>query len=148
MPLRTLLFSVLIAASAPSFAIYKCESGGKIGYSDSPCPNGRKLDVDSEPSADAPAAKEQARRDKAALRRIDAEKRKLEAQEEKEQRRAAHANAARQKKCKTLAMRSKWADEDAASATGKSAHKARLKANRIAEQLAMECDNKSRLEGA
>lgn len=148
MVLRTLLFSVFIAASAPALAIYKCESGGKIGYSDAPCPNGRKLDVDHAPPPDAQSAKDQARRDKAALRRIDAEKRKLEAREEKEHRRAAHASAAREKKCKTLAMRSKWADQDAASAIGKSAHKAKLKASRLAEQFATECDSKSRLEGA
>ncbi len=148
MLLRTLLFSVFIAASAPSFAIYKCESGGKINYSDTPCPNGRKLEIDSAPPVDAGTAKEQARRDKAALRRIDAEKRKLEAQEEKEHRRTAHASAARQKKCKALAMRAKWADEDAASATGKSAHKAKLKASRMAERFALECDNKALLEGA
>lgn len=137
--LRIILFSVFMAASAPSLAVYKCESGGKTIYSDTPCPNGRQLNIDGAPPGDAEAARKQAEREKTALRRIDADRRKQEAQDEKQQRRVAHANAARQKKCKALAMRTKWADQDAAAATGKTAEKAKIKARRVAEQFETEC---------
>lgn len=145
--LRALTTALLLSVAAPAFAIYKCDTNGKVMYSEAPCPGGKVLDIDTAPPADASKADKQAARERrATLRmekretlRMENERRKREAREEREQRRAAKAHAAKQKKCATLVRRQRWAEEDAASATGRSADKARRKARRAAEVVEDEC---------
>lgn len=137
-----LLLCIALPMSAPAFAVYKCVVDGKVGYSDTPCPEGRVSELASASTGDtalAESARKQAEQEKAALKRMENERHKREAKEEKEQQRAAAARAVRQKKCATLALRKKWADEDAAAATGKSADKTRRKARRAGEQFDVEC---------
>jgi hypothetical protein len=123
----------------PAFAIYKCEANGAITYSDAPCPGGKQLDIPGAEQPDAANAKQRAMRDKQALARLENERRKQELQDEKDRKKSARARAALEHKCATLDRRRKWAVEDAASATGKSADKAKRKARRAEELFEAEC---------
>lgn len=143
--LRPLLIGVLLSCTAPSFAIYKCETGGKVSYSDTECAGGKALDINAAPPADASGASRQAMQEKRQVERLEKARHKREAMEERALQRAAKADAARQKKCATLARRQKWADEDAASAVGKTGETARRKARRIAEEHLAECGRQDTL---
>ncbi|MES2538427.1 MAG: DUF4124 domain-containing protein [Pseudomonadota bacterium] len=139
---RLLLLSLLIAFSPPALAVYKCEADGKVGYGDTPCPGGKTLDLrETVSSTPAAAAKQPVSRDKAELKRIDNERRRHEAREEQERKTAARILYARQKKCSSLALRTKAAGDHAALAAGKSADKSRLKARRAARAFDAECSN-------
>lgn len=127
------------ALSTPAFAIYKCEANGTVTYSDAPCPGGKLLDIGESSPHDAADAQRRAAREKQALARIESERRKQEAKEETERRKSARAHASRERKCASLERRRKWAAEDAASATGKSADKAKRKARRAEEVFEAEC---------
>lgn len=138
--LRILLIFSLASFSAPSWAIYKCESGGATLYTEAPCPGGKSMHLsDSGNPADAAQAQQQTAKEKKELARLETARHKREAIEEKEQERASRAAGARQKKCASLAQRKKWMMEDAANATGKSAAKANLKVRRMAEKYELEC---------
>jgi hypothetical protein len=136
----TFLFALI---AAPAFAVYKCESNGQVTYSDAPC-RGKTLSlansIDAEvPGTNVASAKEKLAREKKEVTRLEKERHKREAAEEKEQKKVAKADAVKRKKCSTLAHRKKWADEDAAAATGKSREKAQRKARRAAETHQAEC---------
>lgn len=143
--MRTLLMlSFLVTLSAPAMAINKCESGGKITYSDEPCRNSKAVKFDApsgnEPlAADTENARQQAMREKNELKRLESERRQREAQEDKEHQKLARADAAKKKKCAELALQQKWAEEDANRASGKSADKVKRTARRKAEKFQMEC---------
>ncbi len=133
---RILLFSLFFSFCAPALAVYKCESDGKVGYSETPCPDGQLLDLNtSVRDADAAQAKQQITADKKKLANMENTRHKREAIEE----RAARVQAAKYKKCAALAQRKKWALEDAASASGKSSAKARRNAQRLSEKYELEC---------
>ncbi|MDB5764203.1 MAG: hypothetical protein JWQ21_3198 [Herminiimonas sp.] len=146
---KILLLSLLISFSAPALAIYKCESNGKITYSDEPCRGGKVLDVDpasgktaasdAADAADAADAGKQITREKSEVKRLENERHKREAKDEQAQQKAARISAAKHKKCVSLAMRKKWGEEDAAAASGKSAEKAKRNARRKAEKYETEC---------
>lgn len=137
--LKILLTGLLLSGSASSFAIYKCDAGGKTTYSDTECPGGKTLDVNIAVPAGATDAARQAREEKYALDRLERARNKREAKEERERQRAAKTAAAQQKKCSALARKQKWAEEDAATVTGRSAETARRKARRKAEEYEAEC---------
>jgi hypothetical protein len=137
--LRPLLLSIFVCASAPAFAIFKCESGGKVTYSDTNCSGGRVLDVNGAPATDAPKAVRQAEQEKKSLKRLESEQRKQTAQEDRARQRIARTEAMRRQKCTSLERRQRWADEDAAHATGKSAERAKRKARHATEQYQDEC---------
>ncbi len=130
-------FSFLLAS--PAFAIYKCESDHGTVYSDTPCPNAKLVNINSAVPADADDARRQAAKEKKSLKQLEDARHKAERIDEKDRQRAARAQAASRKACAKLALRKKWADEDAASATGKSADKARRKARRAEEYFQTEC---------
>lgn len=137
--LRSLLIGFSLSWSVPSFAIYKCEADGKVSYSDEECTGGKTLDISNATPADAAESQQRLDREKRLLSRLENERQKQDARVEKERLRTAKANADQQKKCATLARRQKWADEDAALATGKSGEKARQRARRAAEQYDEAC---------
>lgn len=136
---RHMLTALMMLCTAPAFAIYKCESGGRVIYSDAVCINGKVLDINAAQPADADAAMRHAAQEKRQAEQLERSRQKREASEEKEHKRAARAEAAQQKKCDTLARRQKWAEEDAASAAGRKADTARRKARRAAEEYLAEC---------
>lgn len=136
-----LLACLCYGMSLHAHALYKCEAQGKVSYADTPCAGGKPLNLDEQPAASADAAEAAQRhaRNKSELKRLEDTRRKRDAQDEKEQLRLARANRAKTKKCATLAQRQKWAQEDAAQASGKSAGKATVKARRAAETFELEC---------
>ena len=139
--LRVLLPAALVSAAIPAFAIYKCEAGAKVTYSDSACVSGQSTDLGNpatRPDNTAHARRELAQQ-KAEVKRLENARHKQEAQQDKLRKAAARTEAARQKKCASLARRKKWADEDAATATGKSRESARRKARRANEVYGSEC---------
>ncbi len=137
---RGALLGLLAAACSPALAIYKCEADGRTAYSDTPCPGGQVLGIAPAPSAaDLVRSEKQAARDRARIKQSENEKRKLEAQEEKERQRAAHVAAAHRKRCSLLERRKSYAEEDAASAKGKSVARAKLRARRVEEKFEEEC---------
>jgi hypothetical protein len=143
--MRTLLIlSFLVVLSAPAIAINKCESNGKISYSDEPCRNSKAVKFDASPSieplaADTANARQRAMREKNELKRIESDRRQHEAQEDKEHQKLARADAGKKKKCADLALQQKWAEEDANRASGKSADKIKRTARRKAEKFQLEC---------
>lgn len=134
---HALMALCLLSCSIPALAVYKCEEGGKVSYSDLDCPDGRQLDI-AVPAPD-PASARQLAQEKTALQRLENDRHKREAKEEKEQLRVAHAMASRKRKCDALARRVKWAEEDSRLAHGRSSEKTKRKAHRLAEQYDGEC---------
>ena len=140
--MRLLISLLLFTCSLPALAVYKCEAGGTVSYSDLPCSTGKSSVIGTghntigiEP-APADARLEQ---QKAELQRLQETRRRREAQDEKTAQKMAKARAAQQKKCAKLTLQQKWREEDAAMAVGKSAEKARQKARRMAEAVQLEC---------
>lgn len=136
---KAFLLCLSLAVSAPALAIYKCESEGKTSYSDSPCPDGKILEVNTTPLGDPGEAGRHAVQEKSQLTRLEKERHKREAIEAREQKSAARAGAARQKKCATLALRQKRAHEAVRSSVGKANARARLKVQHITEEYEAEC---------
>lgn len=138
----TLLLLILLTFSAPALAIYKCESGGKTTYSDTPCHNAsgnmKEIAVTA-PSSDTKAAQQKLAQDKKELQRLEARRHKEEAATERERQIRFKAHEAKKKKCENLALRSKWAKEDAAHAPIKKEARAKRKALRAAEKQHLEC---------
>lgn len=143
--LRILLTSSLLLLSQPAFAIYKCNNGEKISYRDTPCTDGKGTDItDQVQDKRSTAATETMRRtsqQKQEAERLAAERHKREAQDDKARRIVARSTALKAKKCASLAQRVKWANEDAASASGKAAEKAKRKARRITDSYQVQCSN-------
>ena len=134
--------TIILFSTPPAHAVYKCEDKGQVTYRDEPCKGGKVLNVQGEQTAATPeqlAAQERAAREKRELTRLEKERREKEAIEEREMQKAAKAQAAKQKKCRTLELKKKWAEQDAAAATGKSVEKARRNAVRKAEKYEVEC---------
>ncbi len=136
-----LLLALLMSCSAPALALYKCGSDGKITYGDLPCLNGKTQDT-FDPSAVTESAysPQQLAADKAKVERLERTRHQREAKEELVQRQASHAAAKHRKNCQALALKQRWAQEDARQAAGKSAEKARIKASRSTEKYQLSCE--------
>jgi hypothetical protein len=137
--LRTILLCFLVSFSVPAMALYKCKSGDSITYSDKPCAGGETLGIGNLPAADTLQARRQAAEEQKQLKRLENERRKRDAQDDKNRQRAMHDHAVKQKRCTSLALRKKWATESVAEATGKSSEKAKQKLRRAEEQFETEC---------
>jgi hypothetical protein len=139
------------ALGQPAFAqVYKCQADGKVEYGDRPCASGESVTL-SVPrlAANAPGAGEPARREREALLQLEKMRLAREMREERERdialrEQRAHAREqrtleAQRRKCARMRLRQKWADEDRARLTGKTAEMARTRARRDAEMMAVEC---------
>ena len=133
-----LLLCLTLSVSAPALAVYKCESDGKVSYSDLPCDDAKPLDVDTR-SPDASDASRKLAQEKNKLKKLEHERHKREAAEQRELKNASRKSAARHKKCNTYLRRLKWANEDVAASTGRANEKAKRKARRITEEYEAEC---------
>jgi hypothetical protein len=140
--LLPLAFACLFSPMAMAGTIYKCVENGKISYADQPCgKNPVALDLRVAPAAPGEAA-ERLARSKAYLAGVEAER----AGEEERAARAARAAARvqreaaqQQRRCDKLRLQTRWAEEDSRRAQGDAAERARIKARRDAEALAVEC---------
>lgn len=135
-----LAFSFNLATTAQ--AAYRCESGGKVTYSDVPCGGSAKAvdnTVISDPQ-DVRDARRHAAQDKRDLQRIEQSHDRQLKQDEAAERRANQRASTQQKKCAKLAMRAKWAKEDAEyGGKIKAINKAERKRKHAEEQYALEC---------
>ena len=138
--LISLLVLGALCHAAAAQTIYKCDSGGKLTYGDQPCTAGTasELAVPAAPAPD-PGLQQRLKRQKAMVEQLDKERLASAALQERERARNARLGAARRQQCDRLRLRKKWADEDLARAGGKEAMPLRIKAQRQAEQLALEC---------
>lgn len=148
--LRIILPLLLCGLFTPSHAIYKCQAQGSVTYSDRPC-EGRPLDL---PPPPPPSSSSSAKSDNSgsdALRREKSEVTRLQRIREQRERQdqqirdlaargaAARGAAARERKCKSLSLQLRWREEDLREANLQETKKARVRARRAAEKLAMEC---------
>ncbi|NNG25431.1 DUF4124 domain-containing protein [Telluria aromaticivorans] len=132
----------LLAGAASAATIYKCTEGGKVSYNDRPC--GATAVVLAAPSAPGdPAATAEAveriARERALLQGIEKERAARAEQQAGEAERSQRAAALERRRCDKLRLQRKWADEDIARAGRDEAERARLKARRQGEALAVEC---------
>lgn len=131
----------LLTFSPPALAIYKCESGERVVYSDTPCRSGKTttLDIDTGPIGGPEAAQQRTEQDRKELQKLENARQKQQAADERAYHKRQKAQASKKKKCDNLALRRKWAEEDAANAHPKSAERARRTARRAAERHELEC---------
>jgi hypothetical protein len=132
----------LVAGAAQAGALYKCTANGKVSYADQPCTDGHSRSLAIDPAPDASAARAALARDQARLADLQRARASGDAQAERAARaaqRAARADAGVQRQCARLALRQQWAEQDAARAPRASAQHARLKAQRQAQLLAVDC---------
>jgi len=135
---------LLLCATAPASAIYKCESDAGTSYSDRPCPDGQRLAIETTAAStgddsDNSDGKRRLAHEKTELKQLQAARRKQEAAARKQQQQARKAYEAKRKKCATLALRLKWAREDGADAGLKKAASARRKARRAEQAYQAAC---------
>ena len=138
-PRRILVLLAAAGFSRPAAALNKCESNGKVIYTDQPCADGKIIRYDTPAKNDHLAAERRLAADKRELQRVETERHREEAKAEREHARMVKAAVAGKKKCDALARRKRWADEDAASSVGKAADKAKRKARRAEEHFQEEC---------
>lgn len=134
-----LLLGAMLCLGNPAFAVYKCESGGKVTYADAPCLEGKSTAFSTTSAGDPDVAQHRASAEKSSLKRLEKERHRREAAEERGRERATRAGAAKQKQCAGLARRQKRAFENVAATTGKANEKAKLKARHITEDYEAAC---------
>jgi hypothetical protein len=135
------IFLSLMCTTPPAAAIYKCEQAGVLTYTDIPC-DGQQL---SAPALERPRGTEKKTDDKS-LAREKKEVAKLQAIREQRERQdkqirdlSARGAAARERKCKSLALQLKWREEDLREAPLHEQTKARKMARRAAEKYRNDC---------
>lgn len=129
----------LASQAVAAGTIYKCIENGKISYHDRPCGHAAvALKVQAAP-APAPEALQRLARERAMLQEIEDARAERERQAAREGARAQREAAAVKRRCDKLRLQRKWADEDARRAGRDEAERARTKATRQAEALAVEC---------
>ncbi|RBA24058.1 hypothetical protein [Herminiimonas fonticola] len=142
MPFKLLLLA-LIFCSAPAFAIYKCESGDKIIYSDTPCQGDKTVSMKeiaiAAAASDNGAAQKQLQQDKKELQRLQQRREKQQTQDDRQQAKRYKTAETKKQKCAESAQRVQWAKEDAASAPTKSSERAKQKARRTTEKHQLSC---------
>ncbi|HEX2603945.1 MAG TPA: hypothetical protein VHL60_04670 [Oxalicibacterium sp.] len=140
----TLIAVALLCFSAPALAVYKCEVAGKAVYSDAPCSESvhsmKEIRVESG-SSDTTEAQQRLQQDKQQLQRLETARKKQEAADEKAAQRARKVQQAHAKKCQDLALRAKWAKEDADQASIRSREKAQRRQHRAEEKYQLSCNS-------
>jgi len=135
MKIFLLLFLLLGPMSA--YAVYRCESQGNVSYSDLPC-NGRALDLSSQPAA--PSRDDDAmKRERGEVSRLQKLREQRERQDQQIRDLAARGAAARERKCRSLALQVKWRQEDVRESTLDKAQKAKVRLRRAEEKFDSEC---------
>lgn len=134
------LAGLAVCALAPAQTIYKCSTGGKVTYGEQPCSAGKQatLEVPPPPPPD-PELKQRLARQKALAESLDKERRDAAAQAAKAARPAAARASPQLARCEKLRLQLKWAEEDLRKAAGPATEPLRLKAQRQAEAMAVEC---------
>ncbi len=141
---------VLLLSLPDAHAVHRCERQGRITYTDLRCAEGERETAALPPAGAAPAARESQRdaadglparlqRERAEVARLQALREQRERQERQIRDLAARGAAARERKCRALALQLKWREEDLREATLEKAGKARTRQRRAAEKYDAEC---------
>lgn len=131
---------LLCCAGAGAQTIYKCTLDGKVSYSETPCANGTVSTLAAPPAAPVdPDAATALARQKQQADTLEQQRHQREARDERSERRAGRAADAHVKKCAKLRLQKQWAEQDAKGATIENLARARGKAQRAADTLALEC---------
>lgn len=141
--MKHLLFALIglcLSAQLAAQTMHKCVADGKVTYTEVPCADGQGTTLATPPApASDPQSKAELKRQQREAAQLQKERKRREAKEEAGMRRHDRQAAARRKRCDRLLLDQKWADEDVRSAVGPNADKARQRAQRAGEKLALEC---------
>lgn len=129
--------SLAACAAASAQPVYKCSVGGKVSYEQQPCTSGTQTTIAVPPAPlPDPDLKERLARQKALAESFDTERSKAAP---RTARPLAARAAPQQKRCDKLRLQLRWAEEDLRKAAGPGTEALRLKAQRQAEAMAVEC---------
>lgn len=138
--------TLTLTLSQPAQAIFQCDKAGHTTFQDKPCPAGSVSRQLAEPppvnASEMARAKQNATLQKQQLTKLEAEKAKQAQLDSKLAASHAKQNARTLRQCNTLAMKQKWAEQDAEKAEGKARGKAQTKARRAAEKYQSVCAGK------
>lgn len=137
----TAIFLSLSCFTSPASAIYKCEQDDVITYTDIPC-NGQELSVtvpQKSRSAEEKSDDKLLSREKKEVEKLQAIREQRERQDKQIRDLSARGAAARERKCKSLALQLKWREEDLREAPLTEQAKARKMARRAAEKYRTDC---------
>ena len=118
-------------------AVYRCESQGVVSYSDLPC-NGHELELSSQPAA-AARDNDVMKQERGEVSRLQKLREQRERQDQQIRDLSARGAAARERKCRSLALQVKWREEDVRESTLDKAQKAKVRLRRAEEKFDSEC---------
>ena len=131
------LFVSLSCVTLPAAAIYKCEQAGVVTYTDMPC-DGQQLPV-AVPDKPHETDDKSLAREKREVAKLQAIREQRERQDKQIRDLSTRGAAARERKCKSLALQLKWREEDVRDAPLSAQDKARKMARRAAEKYRNDC---------
>jgi hypothetical protein len=134
------LLSGLLLTSYSAHAVYKCVRHGEIIYTDNAC-EGEKLSLPESPSSESHRKNqnESLAKNRAEISRLQKFREQRERQDQQIRDLSARGAAAREHKCKNLALQLRWREEDLREAPLDKQHKARTRVRRASEKYAVEC---------
>ena len=131
------IFLSLSCVTPLAAAIYKCEQAGVTTYTDIPC-DGQQLSV-TVPDKPQETEDKSLAREKKEVAKLQAIREQRERQDKQIRDLALRGAAARERKCKSLALQLKWREEDLRDAPLHAQTKARKMARRAAEKYRNDC---------
>lgn len=135
--MRIFLLLFLMLGSMSAHAVYRCESQGTVSYSDLPC-NGHELELSSQPAAPS-RDNDVMKQERSEVSRLQKLREQRERQDQQIRDLAARGAAARERKCRSLALQVKWREEDVRASTLDKAQKAKVRLRRAEEKFDSEC---------
>jgi hypothetical protein len=135
--MKFFLTGLLLLQPLAAYAVYRCEFNGTISYSDLPCA-GSQLDLSHEPSTPH-SDDHQTKNERSEVSRLQKLREQRERQDQQIRDLAARGAAARERKCRSLALQVKWREEDVRGVTLDKAHKAKIRLRRATEKFDSEC---------
>lgn len=133
----TAIFLSLSCVALPAAAIYKCEQAGDVTYTDIPC-DGQQLPV-AVPDKPHETDDKSLAREKREVAKLQAIREQRERQDKQIRDLSTRGAAARERKCKSLALQLKWREEDLRDAPMGAQDKARKMARRATEKYRNDC---------
>ena len=135
-----ILLSCLLFTSFSAHAVYKCLRNGSIIYTDQSC-DGGQLSLPESPTSESHRTNqnESIAKDRAEISRLQKSREQRERQEQQIRDLSARGAAARERKCKSLALQLRWREEDFRVAPLHKQDNARTRVRRASEKYAMEC---------
>jgi len=123
--------------SVSAHAVYRCESQATVSYSDLPY-NGHQLELSSQPAATS-RDDDAMKHERSEVSRLQKLREQRERQDQQIRDLAARGAAARERKCRSLALQVKWRQEDVRESTLDKAQKAKVRLRRAEEKFNSEC---------